>query len=462
MAQHIEQVSAAVAMDRTRKNAFRKYPAPERDGERLYPFASPQNAASFRIEEDDTIFAVGSCFARRIETSLQGIGNRVLSAEFDLGPIGQSANFTPNLFNKYSIHSITNELRWALDRDSFPGFDLFYRLGKGAYADCQLGLPRIEFPTGQIMEFRHRCLDVMARAVEADVVIVTLGYVETWFDNELGLYLNTAPPVSVVNAEPDRFEFRVLSYRDVLEALEDLYALLLKHRKKPLKMLITVSPVPLVTTFRDMDVLTANAYSKAVQRAALDEFLIGKDGIDYFPSYESVTLSDPNVAWSRGDYRHVSPELVDKIMSRVLNTYVVGFETHSASGDLFNRLAELRATARKLVDDKKYQEVLDLVAQDREIADSSTDVLLLEASALRGLNFLPEAWAALSRAAALTPGRPMPLERMILLCRHLGTRDEARVLFAEHARKFPAREEWRLKQEWVHAPAPKEAGRRTE
>ena len=235
MGQHIERVSAAAAMDRTRKNEFRKYPTPERDGDRLYPFAAPQSTPGFKIEEEDTIFAVGSCFARRIETSLQGIGNRVLSAEFDLGPIGQTANFTPNIFNKYSIHSITNELRWALERDSFPGFDLFYRVGNGAYADCQLGLPRIEFPTGQIMEFRHRCLDVMARLVEADVVIVTLGYVETWFDTELDLYLNTAPPVSLVNADPDRFEFRVLSYSDVLEALEELYALLLKYRIKPLK-----------------------------------------------------------------------------------------------------------------------------------------------------------------------------------------------------------------------------------
>ncbi len=462
MGQHIEQVSAAAAMDRTRKNEFRKYPTPERDGDRLYPFAAPQSRPSFRIEKQDTIFAVGSCFARRIETSLQGIGNSVLSAEFDLGPIGQTANFTPNIFNKYSIHSITNELRWAVERDTFPGVDLFYRVGNGAYADCQLGLPRIEFPTGQILEFRNRCLDVMARIVEADVVIVTLGYVETWFDHELGLYLNTAPPVSMVNADPDRFEFRVLSYSDVLEALEEFYALLLKYRTKPLKMLITVSPVPLITTFREMDVLTANAYSKAAQRAAIDEFLIGKEGVDYFPSYEAVTLSDPNVAWSRGDYRHVSPELVDKIMSRVLNNYVAGFEGHSAAGELFNRLANVRASLRKLVDTKQYQEAVDLVGQNREIADSNTDILLLEASSLRGVNLLPEAWTALTRAAALSPGRPMPLERMILLCRHIGRRDEAKVMLAEHARKFPAREEWRLKQDWIHAPAPRLAGHKAE
>jgi len=75
-------------------------------------------------------------------------------------------------------------------------------------------------------------------------------------------------------------------------------------------MLVTVSPVPLLSTFRDVDVLVANTYSKSVQRAAIDEFIADADGVDYFPSYEFVMLSNPTIAWSRGDYRHVNADLV--------------------------------------------------------------------------------------------------------------------------------------------------------
>jgi len=200
-----------------------------------------------------------------------------------------------------------------------------------------------------IRDFRTRYLDVMARAKDADVVIITLGYVETWYDTKLGIYLNTSPPQPLIKAEPDRFTFRVLSYEDVLGALHDVHALLVKHRTKPLKMLVTVSPVPLLSTFRDMDVLVANAYSKSVQRAAIDAFIRDAEGVDYFPSYEFVILSNPDVAWSRGDYRHVSPDLVARIMSNVITQYVEGAQqaqmTVSQHANLFPNRNNFRKNA---------------------------------------------------------------------------------------------------------------------
>lgn len=87
----------------------------------------------------------------------------------------------------------------------------------------------------------------------------------------------------MVKAHPGRFDFRVLSHDDVLQALRDTHALLCMHRTKPLKMLVTVSPVPLLATFRDMDVLVVNTYFKSVQRAAIDAFIHNAPGVDYFP-----------------------------------------------------------------------------------------------------------------------------------------------------------------------------------
>ncbi len=445
---NIERLTAAKAMNRARGNALRRYPAPDKDGARLYPLASPTANPSFKMARSDTVFAIGSCFARNVERALEAANMRVLSREFDLGQVGESLDDAANFYNKYSIHSVTNEIRWALERDTFPGEDILYPMGVGVYSDAQLGMARLEYSPKEILEFRHRYLDGMAQVVEADVVIVTLGYVETWFDTKLGLYLNVFPPVQAIRAEPDRFEFRVLSYGDIMKGLNELYDLLVKHRKKPLKMLITVSPVPLLATFRDMDVLLANAYSKSVQRAALDEFLIGKQGVDYFPSYEFVTLSDPSVAWTKKDYRHVSDDLVDRIMANVIDCYVTdtAAPVHQAlpKAPTVDALVDALRDLSKL---EKWHETVALVGANRAIVDTRVEALMHEALATRRLEDIAASFEALMKVHVLAPGRPDVLERMVLLCRPLGRAPEAVRLLERHRRTFPDRQEFRDKIE---------------
>lgn len=444
----IECVSAADAFASASKNKLRRYPSPESGGDRLYPLATPGMKPSFRIEPTDTVFAIGSCFARNVERALAAAGKTVLSRNFDLGAIAESLGDAANFFNKYSIHSVINEVRWALERESFPGKQLFYETGRQSYSDCQLGLAKLDFPADEILDFRHRYLDAMAQVATADVVILTLGYVETWYDRSLGLYLNIAPPVPMVKAEPDRFEFRVLSYADVLAGLEELYALLARHRTKPLKMLVTVSPVPLLATFRKMDVLVANAYSKSVQRAALDEFVMNKPGVDYFPSYEFVTLSNPTVAWSRGDYRHVSPDVVNRIMSEVLVNYVDNDRSLQATGPADLTPEALVSTARMLSKLEEHQPLIDLMTANRGTADRDSELLMIEATSLKILGRTEEAWDRLAVAVELAPTRPVILERLIALCRPLRRPEDAAQLLKLHLSRFPRRTEFREKINW--------------
>jgi hypothetical protein len=281
------------------------------------------------------------------------------------------------------------------------------------------------------------------------VIILTLGYVETWYDLKLGLYLNVAPPTQMIKAEPARFEFRVLSYHDILAGLNDLHVLLMRHRTRPLRMLVTVSPVPLLATFRDMDVLVANSYSKSVQRAALDEFVIGKAGVDYFPSYEFVTLSNPTVAWSRGDYRHVSQDVINRIMDNVLHRYVRRENGTAQSGETALSRDALLSSVRMMLKLENYQQIVDLLAQHRDMADSDAEVLMIEATAARRLEKLPESFVALGKAAQADPGRPDALERMIMLCRPLRRKKEARALLSQHAATFPDRADFRDKVSWI-------------
>ncbi len=97
-------------------------------------------------------------------------------------------------------------------------------------------------------------------------------------------------------------------------------------------MLVTVSPVAMNTTFTGGEVLVANTYSKSVQRAALEAFVRRHDNVDYFPSYESVVLSDRSRAW-RADQAHASDEIVRLNVLRMIEAYAEPDEADGPARD---------------------------------------------------------------------------------------------------------------------------------
>ena len=437
MGRHIEQISATEAFGRATTNAQRRYPTPQAKGNRLYPIASPVGQPTFQITQDETFFTIGSCFARNIESALITAGMDVTSREVNLGIVGDSRGFAPNFFNKYSVHSIYNDLKWALERDSFPGAEVLYHIdGKDWYADLQMGIPKLKFPVDDILAFRTKYLDVITRVAVADVVVITLGYAETWFDTKLGVYLNTSPPLALVKAEPDRFEFRVLSYDDILSCLHKIRILLEKHRTKPLRMLLTVSPVPLQATFRDMDVLIANTYSKSVQRAAIDAFVSETTLIDYFPSYEFVTLSNPNVAWKKGDYRHVSSDLVALIMENVMDQYIVD---ENRTKEVGKGESSVAMSLRLMADAQEHEALIEAAHEAYDLVHQRADLMVLFAQAHAHLGKVEQALDLLISADKLPSPKGAPLEALIALICALGRFGTARTYLREHEQRYPTR-----------------------
>jgi len=440
--------SSSQAFENARKNKLRRYPAPDAGGERLYPLVSPSVSPSFSIGKADSVFAIGSCFARNLEGALHKAGMNVLSRKIELGKIGDDVGAATNFLNKYNASSILNDLKWALDRDSFPGEDIIYSVSDEVYCDPQLGLIRLPYPLADIMDMRARYLDAMAQVAMADVVIITLGYVETWYDKELDLYLNIAPPPRLCAKFPDRFEFRVLGFEDVLQALEDIYALLKTHRKKPLKMLLTVSPVPLVSTFRDVDVLVANTYSKSVQRAAAETFVAGKQDVDYFPSYEFVTLSNPAICWARGDYRHVSPDIVARIMSNVLVSYAPDFDVPGTYQGAPMTTEATFATARLLIKLGQGDDLAGLFSQNRALFSGQEVLLAQIVEILQTTEHVKLAANALDELVTLAPQKPVFLQQLIsVTSRDCEDRDKTRTLLETHAERFPGRAAFRARIE---------------
>lgn len=169
---------------------------------------------------------------------------------------------------------------------------------------------------------------------------MTLGLNEVWHDRETDVRLNAAPGLWEVRRQPGRYHLEITDAEENLAALEDIRARL-KRLNPDMKMVVTVSPVPMGTTFSGQDVVVANSLSKSVLRAAAGAFEARHDDVDYFPSYEIVTLSPRTYAYGP-DCLHVSDRIVGHVMEQFMQAYLGEAAPRLAPAD-FTELAYLDA-----------------------------------------------------------------------------------------------------------------------
>jgi hypothetical protein len=173
----------------------------------------------------------------------------------------------------------------------------------------------------EVVERRRRGIIECTRLISTcRVVVITLGLSEVWWDKLGRCYVNTSPRLSTLRREPDRFELHVLDFNETHENLAAAMTLIRDNAAPGVQVLLTVSPVPMNATYRAMDVMVANTYSKSLLRVAAEHVAASMDFVHYFPSYESVVMSDRSRAW-RDDQIHVSPELVTLNVTRMLRAY---------------------------------------------------------------------------------------------------------------------------------------------
>lgn len=262
----------------------------------------------FRVDPKMNVFTIGSCFARNVEVAL-------MNRKFAVATRINGFRYPHGYLNRYNTYSMLQELSFGIGAMEFPTASIV-ELPRGFADLTSYG----SFASREeVIEYRRDTNQLFSKVLEADLIIVTAGLAEVWFDKQYQHYLNVAPSQASL-AEPDRFEFRLLDYKENTDALHRLVALI--HELVPNgKILITVSPVPLNATFVNRDILISNTYSKACLRAAVEEIYWSYGFVDYFPSYEMVVLSDPNIVWE-ADRRHVKESFVDRIMQSFMETYV--------------------------------------------------------------------------------------------------------------------------------------------
>jgi len=149
---------------------------------------------------------------------------------------------------------------------------------------------------------------------ECEIFVLTVGVAEVWRDKRDN-YVFARVPYSIT----DDHEFHVLTYKQVCASLHDSVTMLKRNNPK-VKVILSLSPIPLMATFRqDVDVVTANGYSKAVLRAGIDEIVRTNEDVYYFPSYEFVING---VGKFSEDNRHPTPETINLVMEFFMELFV--------------------------------------------------------------------------------------------------------------------------------------------
>ena len=153
-----------------------------------------------------------------------------------------------------------------------------------------------------------------------NIFVFTLGLTEGWESKTDNAIFPLAPGVAGGAFDPLRYGFVNFRAKDV-EA--DLLAFVdrLRGVNPTARIILTVSPVPLVATFEDRSVITSTCYSKSVLRVAADEVCRSAADIAYFPSYEIITGNFHRGRYFEDDLRSVAPEGVEHVMNLFIKHY---------------------------------------------------------------------------------------------------------------------------------------------
>jgi hypothetical protein len=168
---------------------------------------------------------------------------------------------------------------------------------------------------------RNKHLDCVKEMFEKlDILVFTLGLTESWESLEDGSIYPLAPGVAGGVMDPSIHRFRNFTAKEVADDLE-LFLLKLQSVNPKARVILTVSPVPLIATYENRHVLVSNTHSKAVLRTVAGETATRYEHCDYFPSYEIITGQHVGNGYLEDDLRSVRPEGVDHVMRVFLKHY---------------------------------------------------------------------------------------------------------------------------------------------
>jgi len=257
------------------------------------------------INKGSKIFTLGSCFALEIAKHLKEKGYNVLNEEL--------TKETDHQLIWYNTYSILYEFQRAYEDGRLfrQEKEDIWKTKDGKFQD-----PYRRCVFAKTKERLWELIDILNKKIktylaEADCIVITLGLTEVWVN----------PDNSVICASPgypkgigggQDCSFLMSNYNQNLVNIENSLNLL-KQINPNCQVVLTVSPVALAMTFRNVDHVVANMESKSILRAVAGKIEEKFDNVTYFPSYEMAICEEKSRVF-KGDNRHVKPEFVARIM----------------------------------------------------------------------------------------------------------------------------------------------------
>lgn len=280
----------------------------------------------FKIAETDKVVTAGSCFAQHIAKRLQKNGfcyhvteRAPASIQDEVATAFNYGTFSARYGNIYTARQLVQLIDRAYGR--FQPVDDVWEQGGSFYDPYR---PQIQ-PDGfaSLAEYRAERwyhFEAVRRALEdCDVFIFTLGLTEAWINAEDGAVYPVVPGGSAGSFDPAKHVFHNFTVEEVIRDLRTAIGYV-RDVNPDVRILLTVSPVPLIATAADEHVLVSTVYSKSVLRVAAAAFE-ADPAVAYFPSYEIVTGPHARGNYFAADLREVTEAGVDHVMKLVFRHY---------------------------------------------------------------------------------------------------------------------------------------------
>lgn len=305
--------------------------------------------SKWKLPADARFSTFGSCFAQHISRAL--IARRLNWFEAEPAPsrtpIELAQRFNYGIFSARTgnIYTAAQLLLWT-------------RLARGLVDPAKIELwtdaggrvhdtlrPQIEPGGFASADEAQASIATTARAflrsfAEAEVFIFTLGLTEGWMNSHSGQVYPLCPGTGVGVFDPDLHVFRNYSYPEIRADLEEAFELM-RVANPGLRLLLTVSPVPLVASASGDHVLVATTYSKSTLRAVAGDLAAQNPAIDYFPSYEIISAPPGRAMFFEPNLRGIATQGVNFVMTHV-------FSGLDLSGASVRAGAEIEMSAQEL------------------------------------------------------------------------------------------------------------------
>lgn len=320
----------------------------------------------FTIGKTDKIATAGSCFAQHVARTLAKSGFNYFVPEG--APEGMDpAEAKDRNYDVYSsrygnVYTVRQLLQLILRAEGrFHPMDDVWTRRDGKLVDPFR--PQIEPDGFESPEALKASREVHFAAVrrmirEMDVFVFTLGLTEGWRSRYDGAVFPLAPGVAGGVTDFDIYEFVNFTPEETNADLDKVIDLI-KAINPSCRIILTVSPVPLIATYEPRHALVATTYSKSVLRVSAEYARRAYDHVEYFPSYEIITGSYNKGAYYAEDQREVVEEGVSHVMS-VLMRHYADTEPSTTKG----RAADLPASPAQA---PKKKSLFDVVCDEEAI-----------------------------------------------------------------------------------------------